>query len=165
MSCTLRVYHSNNSSGKGHKHPVYSMCLARQSSGSGRGSHGAAASSATGSSGDWVLITASTDGLLCHWDLDNLTEPVSSTLMSSSVILPSIGAISGGGGHTELSASGGVSSGEDLGVGKASSGGGQGGERPVSVSCMALGPEEGEEGRKVRTQTGKKEREHTDLFI
>lgn len=46
-------------SGKGHKHPVYSMCII----GSGTSPS--------------ELISISTDGVLCNWDLTRLTEPIS----------------------------------------------------------------------------------------
>ena len=112
------------SSGKGHKHPVYSMCLARR------------AASSTSTSSDWILITASTDGLLCHWDLENLNEPLSYTVINSCIIIPSIGLASFKSTIIE-------------GNPKQAMVGTQGSERPISVSCMALGPEE--EDRKVDT--------------
>lgn len=138
------------SSGKGHKHPVYAMCLARRSSG-GTGTGGTSSGSSSGGGrSDWLLVTASTDGLLCHWDLDNLTEPVSSTLVSSTVIPPSIVALQTNPNTAhELTSSIGGSSvpTEDVGSMKASGAIGSGAERPISVSCMALGAEEDE--RKV----------------
>lgn len=47
----------SNLAGRGHKHPVYCM-------------HGADASTSSNE-----LITSSTDGLVCHWDLSRLAEP------------------------------------------------------------------------------------------
>jgi hypothetical protein len=114
------------------------MCLARRGNNSGGSSSGSLGN-------DWMLITASTDGLLCHWDLENLTEPVSSTVISSNIILPSIGGLSATG--TEIASTSNLSSSqssEDL----SSKGSSNGLERPISVSAMALGPDEDE--RKVR---------------
>ncbi len=48
----------SNLAGKGHKHPVYSMSM-----------------SSTAAS--YELITVSTDGYLCHWDLQRLADPIS----------------------------------------------------------------------------------------
>jgi dynein intermediate chain len=47
----------SNLAGRGHKHPVYCM-------------HGV-----DGSTSSNELITSSTDGMVCHWDLTRLTEP------------------------------------------------------------------------------------------
>lgn len=43
-------------SGKGHKHPIYGMTV-------------------TGAGPSLELITASTDGMVCHWDLARISEP------------------------------------------------------------------------------------------
>ena len=47
-----------NRTGKGHKHPVYAMAM-------------------TSSAVAAELVSVSTDGLLCHWDVTRLTEPIS----------------------------------------------------------------------------------------
>ena len=48
----------SNMAGKGHKHPVYSLCMV-----------------GTGSSLE--IISVSTDGTVCHWDINHLAEPTS----------------------------------------------------------------------------------------
>jgi len=48
----------SNMSGKGHKHPVYAMCIIATST-----TH--------------ELVSVSNDGTICHWDLSRLAEPIS----------------------------------------------------------------------------------------
>lgn len=69
--------------GKGHKHPVYSMCM-------------------IGTATMHELVSISTDGTLCHWDLTRLTEPTSITPMQ---IPSSSSASSSSSSSTTLSAS------------------------------------------------------------
>ena len=52
----------SNLAGRGHKHPVYSMAV-------------------SSSSATYELITVSTDGYLCQWDVQRLSEPINSVLM------------------------------------------------------------------------------------
>ena len=52
----------SNMSGKGHKHPVYAMCII-----------------ASGTSHE--LVSVSTDGTICHWDISRLSEPTSVLLL------------------------------------------------------------------------------------
>lgn len=59
----------SNSTGKGHKHPVFSLCLA---------SSGLSTS---------IFITASNDGTFCQWDVSNLSEPLN-TLVLTAPVLP-----------------------------------------------------------------------------
>ncbi len=68
----------SNLAGKGHKHPVYSMTM-------------------SSSSASYELITVSTDGYLCHWDVQRLSEPISSVMLQlpQSVSLESTVAASG----------------------------------------------------------------------
>jgi len=54
----------SNLAGKGHKHPVYSLAM-------------------LGSGSVYELVTASTDGTLCHWDLARLSEPTNATPIMS----------------------------------------------------------------------------------
>ena len=61
MNSSMPIQRSNLA-GKGHKHPVYSMTM-----------------SSTAASSE--LITVSTDGHLCHWDIQRLTDPVSSVIL------------------------------------------------------------------------------------
>mmetsp|Transcript_13315 Transcript_13315/g.21810 ORF Transcript_13315/g.21810 Transcript_13315/m.21810 type:complete len:730 (+) Transcript_13315:72-2261(+) len=146
LNTSRRPTQRSGSSGKCHKHPVYSMCLARRGNNSGP--------STTSSRGnDWVLITASTDGLLCHWDLDNLAEPLSSTIISSSVIVPSIGGLSSGGADKLTLPS--SQSSEDL-TSKGSGGSDSSFslDRPISVSGMVLGPEEDERKLIIGSECG-----------
>jgi dynein intermediate chain len=49
-------------SGKGHKHPVYSMCV---------------------STAPADLVTISTDGTLCHWDIARLNDPTNVVSLST----------------------------------------------------------------------------------
>lgn len=63
-SSSLPVQRSNLS-GKGHKHPVYSIAM-------------------SSSSASYELITVSTDGHLCHWDIQRLSEPISSVSLQLS---------------------------------------------------------------------------------
>jgi dynein intermediate chain, cytosolic len=121
--------------GKGHKHPVYSMCLAK----SGVSSP--------------ILITASTDGTLCHWDLANLNDPISSTIL----LAPMMAAHS-----TELTqqSSASASASESLpsvppslymlvNSSHLSRGG-----KPVSASSMNLGPDEDNRKLIIGTEGG-----------
>jgi hypothetical protein len=55
--------------GKGHKHPVYSLDFVSATSSS------LPSSDPTGTSSS-ELITVSVDGLMCHWDLTRLSEPI-----------------------------------------------------------------------------------------
>lgn len=104
--------------GKGHKHPVYSMCLAK----SGVSSP--------------ILITASTDGTLCHWDLTNLNDPISSTILLAPLMPHS-------GDPTLKSGNASQTSPTYMLVNSSQSSRG----KPVSASCMSLGPDE--ENRKL----------------
>ena len=97
----------SNFAGKGHKHPVYSMVIER----SNRSSP--------------LLITASTDGTLCQWDMANLAEPISTAnLMGLALTVP----VSGSGGPPDTAS--------------ASAPGSGAARRPIGASCMALGPVE-----------------------
>jgi dynein intermediate chain, cytosolic len=108
--------------GKGHKHPVYSMCLAK----SGVSSP--------------ILITASTDGTLCHWDLTNLNDPISSTILLAPLMPHSSDltttADSGNGIVAQTLPTYMLVNASQSSRGK-----------PVSASCMSLGPDE--ENRKL----------------
>jgi dynein intermediate chain len=64
----------SNLAGRGHKHPVFCMADADPA--------GAATTSGTGSH---EIISASTDGMVCQWDLSRLSDPIS----ASSVSFPS----------------------------------------------------------------------------
>eukprot|EP01036_Dinobryon_divergens_P037469 gene37469-49018_t len=50
----------SNLAGKGHKHPVYSLAM-------------------LGSAAAYELVTASTDGMLCRWDMSQILEPSNAT--------------------------------------------------------------------------------------
>lgn len=108
--------------GKGHKHPVYSMCLAK----SGVSSP--------------ILITASTDGTLCHWDLTNLNDPLSSTVLLAPMITHSH--------ETNTQPGGAVASYMLVNSSQTSRG------KPVSTSCMSLGPDEDNRKLIVGTEGG-----------
>jgi dynein intermediate chain, cytosolic len=84
--------------GKGHKHPVFSMVIERSNRSNA------------------ILITASTDGQLCHWDISNLSEPISTTNLMGMVMAPYLPS-------TEESLPTAV-----------------GNKRAISPSCMTLGP-------------------------
>eukprot|EP00602_Paraphysomonas_sp_CaronLab_P005242 CAMPEP_0185037642 /NCGR_PEP_ID=MMETSP1103-20130426/32359_1 /TAXON_ID=36769 /ORGANISM="Paraphysomonas bandaiensis, Strain Caron Lab Isolate" /LENGTH=703 /DNA_ID=CAMNT_0027575719 /DNA_START=47 /DNA_END=2155 /DNA_ORIENTATION=- len=100
---TSRPAHRSSIAGKGHKHPVFSMCLSKSSAGS------------------VTLITASTDGTLCQWDLNNLTDPISITCLTA----PPISLLASN--HKEKDSTDQASSIDS---------------KPISVSCMELGPDE-----------------------
>ena len=61
--------HRSNMSGRGHKHPISSMCFALP---------GAGASSSV-----LELLTVSSDGQICHWDLSSATSSSSTVTVSS----------------------------------------------------------------------------------
>lgn len=149
LNTSRRPVQRSGSSGKCHKHPVYSMCLARSGNNGGP-------SVASGRGNDWVLITASTDGLLCHWDLENLSEPLSSTVVNSSVIVPSVGGFGSGVEKSSSSASTLPSSqsSEDLAMKGSGSGSSLSLDRPISVSGLVLGPEEDERKLIIGSECG-----------
>ena len=94
----------SNLAGKGHKHPVYSMIM-----------------SSTAASCE--LITVSTDGYLCHWDVQRLADPVSSVVLH----LPQAGQY-----DTSLGTTG-------SGAGGATAGGNSGVFNSLSVTSTVLG--------------------------
>lgn len=108
--------------GKGHKHPVYSMCLAK----SGVSSP--------------ILITASTDGTLCHWDLTNLNDPQSFTVLLAPTMTHS--------NETTTQAGGTLASYMLVNSSQTSRG------KPVSASCMGLGPDEDNRKLIIGTEGG-----------
>eukprot|EP01039_Chlorochromonas_danica_P000407 gene407-440_t len=65
---TLPIYRSSLT-GKGHKYPIYAMSML---------------SSATNSE----LLTLSIDGLLCHWDVNQLNEPLMTTNVLQNLLSP-----------------------------------------------------------------------------
>jgi dynein intermediate chain len=75
-------------SGKGHKHPVYAMSI-------------------TGTAAAHELISASTDGTLCHWDLSRLTEPTNVSTLSSATSTAALtrGSLVGDAGTNSISVS------------------------------------------------------------
>ncbi len=111
--------------GKGHKHPVYSMCILKSG----------------GSSP--ILITISTDGTLCHWDLTNLNDPISST----TVLTPPTPTLVGSSAPLH-SSSNSVPSSYQL-VNPSTSRG-----KPLSASCMGIGPDEDNRKLIVGTEGG-----------
>lgn len=64
--------------GKGHKHPIYSMAFVPTT---------ASTTATTAPSLSCELLTVSVDGLLCYWDLSRLTEPTNIINLQS--LLPS----------------------------------------------------------------------------
>ena len=73
-----------------------------------------------------MLLTASTDGLLCHWDIDDLSDPISSTQLTSPLVFPAMRGLNVKSKNPPSS-----SAAKDENV-----------EKPISISCMAIGPEE-----------------------
>jgi dynein intermediate chain len=65
--------------GKGHKHPVYSMVLVESRSTKSVGSSNVAKEDEASSE----LITVSSDGTVCHWDIGGLAEPTHNISLQS----------------------------------------------------------------------------------
>lgn len=70
--------------GKGHKHPIYSMAFVSTTATS-------SATTTTASVPSSELLTVSVDGLLCYWDLSRLTEPTNIINLQS--LLPGAGTV------------------------------------------------------------------------
>lgn len=112
--------------GKGHKHPVYSMCLVKSGGTSP------------------ILITISTDGTLCHWDLTNLNDPISST----TVLIPSTPPIAASSTTLHPSTNSVPSSYQIVNPSLSSRG------KPLSASCMGIGPDEDNRKLIIGTEGG-----------
>jgi dynein intermediate chain, cytosolic len=121
--------------GKGHKHPVYSMCLAK----SGVSSP--------------ILITASTDGTLCHWDLTNLNDPISSTILLAPMMTHASELTQQPSSSSALGGSGGGNS-TPLSYMLVNSSHLARGGKPVSASSMSLGPDEDNRKLIIGTEGG-----------
>lgn len=112
-SPSSRPCQHSSTSGKGHKHPVYSLCVSK----------------ATLSSS--VFISASTDGTFCQWDYTNLTEPTSVITLTApnqiSLNASNQYTLSGTSQSEQVSTSAKSAAAKDI---------------PIYASCMVLGPDE-----------------------
>jgi dynein intermediate chain len=117
-SSTPKPVQMSSNTGKGHKHPVYALSISKSTVKSS------------------IFISASTDGTFCHWDSDNLTEPLSVV----SLVAPSnLSAL-----HRNNDSS--LSKDTKVALSQLTSKT-QRKDIPVYASCIALGPDE--DSRKV----------------
>ena len=103
--------------GKGHKHPVYAMAM-------------------TTSAVAAELVSVSTDGLLCHWDVSRLAEPTSVVQLHSPLLsAPTAGLSLGGlGGFAGF-----LSPVRDTAAALFGTGTGGIQQNPLNISAMAFG--------------------------
>ena len=108
--------------GKGHKHPIYSMAFSPQAPTSNQSSTSTVVTNAE-------LVTISVDGIMCHWDLSRLSEPTNIINLQSLSPPPLISTpfISGMDSSTGSAGEGG------------SSGGGKAGPMPLNVTSLVFG--------------------------
>ena len=110
--------------GKGHKHPIYSMAFSPQAPTSNQSSTSTVVTNTE-------LVTISVDGIMCHWDLSRLSEPTNIINLQSLSPPP---LISAPGFLPGLDSSTSSSTGEGGG-----SGGGKAGPMPLNVTSMVFG--------------------------